>query len=74
MPKMTSIFFATDLHGSESCFKKFLRAADFYKVSTLIMGGDISGKVVVPLVEQHDGTFRVDFVGAERTVNTRRTS
>jgi Icc-related predicted phosphoesterase len=47
---MPKLYFATDIHGSELCWKKFLAAAAFYKVEIVILGGDISGKAIVPLV------------------------
>jgi Icc-related predicted phosphoesterase len=50
----TTIFFATDLHGSETCFRKFVRAASFYGADVLVLGGDLTGKAVVPLVERGD--------------------
>ena len=49
------LFFATDIHGSERCFRKFLNAATHYDVDHLIMGGDITGKVIVPVVEHGAG-------------------
>jgi Icc-related predicted phosphoesterase len=52
-----SLFFATDLHGSEKCFSKFLRAAEFYSVDALVLGGDLSGKIVVPLIAEPDGRY-----------------
>jgi len=50
----TTIFFATDLHGSETCFRKFVRAASFYGADVLVLGGDITGKFVVPIVDRGD--------------------
>jgi uncharacterized protein len=50
---MPRIFFATDLHGSETCWRKFLNAAKFYDCDTLICGGDMTGKAIVPLVEEN---------------------
>jgi Icc-related predicted phosphoesterase len=44
------VYFATDIHGSEVCWRKFLNAGRFYGADTLIMGGDVSGKAVVPVV------------------------
>jgi Icc-related predicted phosphoesterase len=44
------IFFATDIHGSEVCWRKFLNAAQFYKADLVILGGDVTGKVMVPIV------------------------
>ncbi|MEQ8666286.1 MAG: hypothetical protein RIC16_11225 [Rhodospirillales bacterium] len=52
-----TIFFATDLHGSTVCFKKFVNGAQFYGADVLVMGGDLTGKAVIPITEQDDGTF-----------------
>ncbi len=54
----TRIFFATDIHGSERCFRKFINAAQFYGVNILILGGDITGKVVVPIIQEAAGIYR----------------
>jgi Icc-related predicted phosphoesterase len=43
------IFFATDVHGSDRCFRKFLNAGKFYGAQHLILGGDITGKTLVPV-------------------------
>lgn len=51
------IFFASDLHGSNVCFKKFVNSAQFYGVDVLVLGGDLTGKAVIPIAEQQDGTF-----------------
>ena len=50
-------FFATDVHGSERCFRKFLAAGRTYQASTLILGGDVAGKAIVPLTRQDDGRY-----------------
>ena len=39
------VFFATDIHGSEICWRKFLNAAAFYKADMVVLGGDVTGKV-----------------------------
>lgn len=51
------IFYTTDIHGSTLCFKKFLNAGKFYKANVIILGGDITGKMIIPLVEQDDGSY-----------------
>jgi Icc-related predicted phosphoesterase len=51
------IFFASDLHGSNVCFKKFVNGAQFYGADVLVLGGDLTGKAVIPIAEQEDGTF-----------------
>lgn len=60
---MTRVFYATDIHGSEKCFGKFLNAAKFYKASVLILGGDITGKVMVPIIETSTGNWTVNLLG-----------
>ena len=60
---MPKIFFATDLHGSEMCWRKFLNAGKFYDAEILICGGDMTGKAIVPIV-QENGHFTVT-LGAE---------
>src|SRR5689334_14370412 len=51
------ILFATDIHGSERCFRKFLNSAPLYDVDYLILGGDITGKLLVPIVRNDDGSY-----------------
>jgi Icc-related predicted phosphoesterase len=47
------LFFATDIHGSETCWRKFLNAGAYYKAEVLVLGGDMTGKALVPVI--HDG-------------------
>jgi len=68
---MTRLFFATDVHGSERVFRKFINAAKFYKADTLILGGDITGKIIILLVEQADGSYKANFLGSEYKVKTK---
>lgn len=44
------LFYAADIHGSDRCFRKWLNAARVYQADALVFGGDIAGKVVVPIV------------------------
>ena len=60
-----TIFFATDLHGSEVCFRKFVAAAGFYGADLLVLGGDLTGKFVVPLVGRDDGRFSAEEFGKD---------
>src|ERR1700737_1530998 len=61
----TTLFYASDIHGSEKCFLKFVNAAKFYSADVLILGGDLTGKVMVPLVRTGSGRYRAQFQGAE---------
>jgi hypothetical protein len=49
---MLRIFYVTDIHGSEVCWRKFLNAGPFYGANVVIVGGDITGKAMVPIVER----------------------
>lgn len=49
------LFFATDLHGSDKCFKKFVNAKSYYDADVLILGGDLTGKALVPIIDEADG-------------------
>jgi Icc-related predicted phosphoesterase len=51
------VFFATDIHGSEVCWRKFLNSAAFYKADMVVLGGDVTGKVMVPIVA-HNGYWQ----------------
>jgi Icc-related predicted phosphoesterase len=64
---LPKIFFATDLHGSEMCWRKFLNAAKFYDVDVLICGGDMTGKAIVPIV-QENGHFTFTLAGVQQAV------
>jgi len=68
---MTRIFFATDVHGSERCFLKFTNAWKVFEANVLILGGDITGKMVVPIVEMPDGKFKATYLGKEMTLKNR---
>ena len=56
----TRLFFATDVHGSEQCFRKWLNAAAAYRADALILGGDVTGKVIVPIVGNGGGTWHAE--------------
>jgi hypothetical protein len=63
------VFFASDVHGSERCFKKFVNAARFYSADVLILGGDLTGKAIVPILRSRDGRLEYEYMGEKTTVN-----
>jgi Icc-related predicted phosphoesterase len=65
-----SLFYVADIHGSERCFRKFVNAAKFYGVDAVILGGDITGKALVPLIEQDSGDIEVRFMGEDRVLRS----
>ena len=62
---MTTLFFATDIHGSDICWSKFLNAGKFYGADVLILGGDMTGKAVVPFVHQGGDNYKVTLLEQE---------
>jgi uncharacterized protein len=62
-----ALYYASDVHGSDQCWRKFLGAGRFYDVNALIMGGDLTGKAVVPIQRDADGSFTAEFLGETRS-------
>ena len=52
------LFFATDVHGSEPTFRKFINAGKFYDVDVLLLGGDITGKMLIPIIALGNNNYR----------------
>jgi uncharacterized protein len=63
------LYYASDIHGTEVLWKKFLNAPKYYAARVLVMGGDITGKVVIPIVED-DGAFRARLFGKDERATT----
>jgi Icc-related predicted phosphoesterase len=68
LQRHVKIFFATDIHGSEKCYRKFLNAGKFYGVEVLILGGDITGKALVPVMKRKDGSYQARVDGREQVI------
>src|SRR5437867_10395585 len=64
-----TLFFATDIHGSRLCFRKFLSSLDFYGADVAILGGDMTGKMIIPIVHQGDGRYRATVAGQDLKVS-----
>ncbi len=65
------LYFVTDIHGSDVCFRKFINAAKFYKADVLVLGGDITGKLIMPIVEDSSGNYSFRWHGEEHRVSGR---
>jgi Icc-related predicted phosphoesterase len=55
-----SMFFATDFHGSTLTFRKFLAAPRFYQADVLVLGGDLTGKALYPVLPADRDRVRDD--------------
>ena len=64
------LFYCGDIHGSDVCFRKFINAGAHYETDVLILGGDITGKALVPIVRLQDGSWRGHLHGQERLCQT----
>jgi uncharacterized protein len=61
------LYYASDIHGTEVLWRKFLAAARVYRAGVLVMGGDVTGKVVVPLIAT-DGGYEFELFGRRERI------
>ena len=64
------VFFATDIHGSDICWRKFLAAASYYEAGILILGGDMTGKALVPIVKRTRGGWEAVLLQERHVLDT----
>lgn len=64
------LFYAGDVHGSRVCWKKFVNAGAHYPADALVMGGDLTGKALVPIVREGDGSYSAEVIGERRIAHT----
>lgn len=62
------IYYATDLHGSDICWKKFVNAGKFYQADIMILGGDMTGKAIIPIIEKGN-CYEASFEGRKWVVS-----
>ncbi len=67
--KLTRLFFASDFHGSQRIFRKFINAANHYEADVLVMGGDVVGKLAIPVIREGNGGFRAHLMGRTERLN-----
>ena len=58
------------MHGSDVCWRKFLNAAKFYHADVLVLGGDMTGKALVPITQFPDGTYKATLLQQEFILHT----
>jgi uncharacterized protein len=51
------LFFATDIHGSDVCWRKFLNSGQHYEADVIVLGGDMTGKALIPVVDNGNDTW-----------------
>jgi Icc-related predicted phosphoesterase len=62
LPKIR-IIFSSDFHGSDVVWRKFLNSASMFNANVLLMGGDMTSKVMVPIVRETEGDYTANFLG-----------
>jgi uncharacterized protein len=65
-----TVYFASDIHGSQKCFNKFINAGKFYSADVLVMGGDITGKSILAVEKQNGDIFTSNFMGKTQTFHS----
>jgi Icc-related predicted phosphoesterase len=58
-----TLYYASDIHGSDRLWRKFVNAGVFYGADVLVMGGDIAGKAVLPIVRRNGGLLARELEG-----------
>ncbi|MEM3697761.1 MAG: metallophosphoesterase [Candidatus Bathyarchaeia archaeon] len=68
----TRIYYCCDIHGSEICFRKILNVVkyDIYHASVVIVSGDLTGKVIVPIIKKTDSVFKTRFLGSDISISS----
>ncbi len=67
---MLKLFYVTDIHGSNVCYRKFLNALPIYDVDVAVLNGDLLGKVLIPLVEKAGGGRECHLMGQYTEMNS----
>lgn len=68
--KLTRILYGSDFHGSDAVYRKFLASGLQYKANALIVGGDVTGKAMIPVIHQGGGRYTSHLFGADKVANT----
>ena len=72
MTKPFRLYTCSDIHASERAWRKLINSirANVYKVDAVLIAGDLTGKALVPIVEDPAGTWTASLLGARRTART----
>jgi Icc-related predicted phosphoesterase len=68
LPK-TRIIFSSDFHGSDIVWRKFLNSASMFKANVLLMGGDMTSKVMIPIVREPEVGYTATFLGKQMKIS-----
>jgi len=54
---VTRVFFACDAHGSVPVLRKMVKVHEAYNCDVVMMCGDLTGKAIVPIIEEKPGLW-----------------
>jgi len=57
------LFHAVDIHGSEIVWRKWLSVPRVYKANILLLSGDLTGKIIIPIIDEGSGRYRTMIYG-----------
>jgi len=60
----TRLYFVSDLHGSDKCFRKFVNGGPIYGADVMVLGGDLAGKAIQSITRAPGGHYQFSFRGA----------
>lgn len=68
------IYYCCDIHGSDVCFRKALNVAKYglYQANVIIVGGDLTGKMIVPIAKQPNGEYNCQFLENKHVLKTEK--
>lgn len=68
--KITRILYGSDFHGSDTVFRKFIASGLQYKADVLIVGGDVTGKAMIPVIHAGSGRYEASWFGNQAVATT----
>lgn len=68
--KLTRILYGSDFHGSDTVFRKFISSGLQYKADVLIVGGDVTGKAMIPVIQVGNGRYEASWFGNQAVATT----
>ncbi len=63
MVEKVRLFHATDVHGSEIVWRKWLSIPKVHKADILLLCGDLTGKLIIPIIEENPGQYKTMVYG-----------
>lgn len=66
----TRLLFVSDIHGSDRLFYKLTNAGGIYKANVIVIGGDVAGKAITPILSR-GAEFEASIQGTRRIARNR---